>query len=101
MVFTIDVTSDVIACGTKKHCEFCPIALAIRRCVPLLRDAEIRVRLADVQFSRKTFVSVEQLHFSVLPEAAQTFIIKFDSLIENDKADPFTFQLDVPKQFVA
>jgi len=81
----IFVTAKDIREGAKSACEACPVARAIKRRV----TCRVVVGMGFISFGLKSSV--------LTPTQVANFIDRFDG---GKKVKPFSFLLDVPKQYV-
>lgn len=79
---TIAVTQEDISIGQKKSCQFCPIALALKRVFPLslfIRVDGDAITIGNIEIP--------------IPDSCHDFIKAFDIGME---VHPFTFELAYP-----
>ena len=87
----VNVTASCIHWGCKKEGSSCPVARAIRKCLPNAWSVDVGDdELAVMSSGYTTWIKVP------LPKKAREFIAAFDRGWE---VRPFSFTLNVPKEF--
>jgi len=96
-LITIEVTEEHIKNGQRMRCRYCPVALAISSSI----NPEVIVEVVSWEIE----LHKDLTHFSIdtSPEVEQ-FIKNFDSYDPDLPAcfqpKPFSFQLDIPQEYL-
>ena len=86
MKIKVEVTQEDIAKGVRADCDFCPVALALRRATGWIWAVR---KMRAERFSYFVFVP----HLVVaLPHVVETFIDTFD---KSGEGSPFSFELEL------
>jgi hypothetical protein len=81
---TVNVTQDHIDRGVAKNCEFCPVALALKKSFPGALD--VGVNQATLSFSDPE----RRFWWTEAPDEVSDFIIMFDC---GQPVEPFSFRV--------
>jgi len=93
----VSVDQKHIKAGKKRNCTRCPISLAISEVLPPEKNRGVHVGI-DVAFILNLNCYMD--YNAELPTVAQDFIKVFDSHRDSHKAEPFSFELSIPKEFL-
>lgn len=93
----IQVTEEHIAKGVKANCRKCPLALAIKSYLRPGFDIEVSFGWVVVRETNETHVYKSVWESKDLPAVTSQFMHEFDS---KRKVHPFSFELDVPQQYL-
>lgn len=86
----IEVKQEHIDKGMKRHCSLCPVALAVID--KIKPDIECRVGARSILFGTSTTYASIMLQLGVV-----SWIHRFDA---TGVGEPFSFELDIPEQFL-
>ncbi len=98
MSVLISVTAANIVMGLRKHCERCPVALAVEpHLKPWLKPY---VTSTVIEICRKN-PFLRCLAIVQIPEKVIDFMYDFDFSCPRPKWEPFEFELDIPGEYLA
>jgi hypothetical protein len=94
-LITIHVTNEDILAGKQGSCQFCPVALAVKRAT---NKSHVEVGIDGICFYDKP---IEELSYADIRNSVQIpiskevekFIVYFD---EKYQVEPFSFELELP-----
>ena len=88
MTYTINVTAEDIACGGRGNCSRCPVAKALTRCVPGVKESYASYTGGSLYAIAGPGLRVK------FPIEVAYFISDFDSGLP---VSPFTFTVEIPE----
>lgn len=94
MKYTVEVTEGDILDGVPTSCGLCPVALALKRCIPLKPMFHWKAELGDLSI---VFVDGSKVQTYDTTDAIFNFMVDFDRIV---RVGPIAFELEVEEKYV-